>query len=104
VRLPHWPGARSLVSSGHPRPESTGAAWRRWLSEWRDYRAEAVEFKALDGQRVLVLGRMSGRGRSSDAAGETAIVNVFHIRDGTVIKLVLYSNCDRALADLGLEE
>jgi ketosteroid isomerase-like protein len=82
----------------------TGEAWRTWLTAWRDYRVEASEFRDLDGDRVMMLGRMSGRGRLSDAAVETEIVNVFHIRDGKVIRLVMYGNRDRALADLGLEE
>jgi hypothetical protein len=82
---------------------STAEAWRAWLEAWRDYRAEATEFRALDAERVLVLGRMSGRGRLSGATGETEIVNVFHVRNGKVVGLVMYSNRDRALADLGLE-
>jgi ketosteroid isomerase-like protein len=31
------------------------------------------------------------------------MVNVVHIRDGKVIRLVMYPNRDRAFADLGLE-
>jgi hypothetical protein len=83
---------------------STAEAWRTWLSAWRDYRVEASEFRDLDDDRVMVLGRMSGRGRLSDAVGVTEIVNVLHIRDGKVIRLVMYPNRDRALADLGLEQ
>jgi ketosteroid isomerase-like protein len=83
---------------------STAETWRTWLSAWRDYRVEASEFRDLEDDRVMVLGRMSGRGRLSDAVGETEIVNVLHIRDGKVIRLVMYPNRERALADLGLEE
>jgi ketosteroid isomerase-like protein len=83
---------------------ATGEAWRTWLEAWRDYRAEATEFRVLDDERVLVLGRMSGRGRLSGATGETEIVNLFHVRCGKVVGLVMYSNRDRALADLGLKE
>jgi ketosteroid isomerase-like protein len=83
---------------------TVGEAWRTWLTAWRDYRVEASEFRDLDGDRVMMLGRMSGRGRLSDAVVETEIVNVFHIRDGKVIRLVMYGNRNRALADLGLEE
>jgi ketosteroid isomerase-like protein len=32
------------------------------------------------------------------------MVNVLHIRDGKVIRLVMYPNRERALADLGPEE
>jgi ketosteroid isomerase-like protein len=40
---------------------STGDAWRTWLTTWRDYRAVASEFRVLDDERILVLGRMHGR-------------------------------------------
>jgi hypothetical protein len=83
---------------------STAEGWRGWLQAWDDYRAQADEYRVLDEERVLVLGRMSGRGKLSGATGETDIVNVFHLRDGKVIKLVMYSNRKHALADLGLEE
>ena len=53
----------------------------------------------LDDDRVLVLGRMTGRGKLSGAIGETDIVNMFHLRDGKVVKLVMYANRDRAFAE-----
>jgi ketosteroid isomerase-like protein len=83
---------------------STSEGWRGWLQSWDDYRAQAHEYRVLDQERVLVAGRMTGRGKLSGATGETDIVNVFHIRDGKVIKLVMYHNRDRALADLGLKD
>jgi hypothetical protein len=56
---------------GGPDPGSwTGVAgmaegWRGWLSAWDRYNAEADEYRELDGERVLVLGRMTGRGKTS---------------------------------------
>ncbi|HEV2924879.1 MAG TPA: nuclear transport factor 2 family protein [Solirubrobacteraceae bacterium] len=82
---------------------STEKGWRDWLSAWDDYHAEADEYRVLDDERVLVLGRMSGRGRMSGAIGETETVNLFHIREGKVTRLVLYSSRDRAFGDLGLD-
>jgi ketosteroid isomerase-like protein len=82
---------------------STAAGWRDWLSAWDDYHAEADEYRVIDDERVLVLGRMSGRGRMSGAAGDTETANLFHIRAGKVTPLVLYQDRDRALAYLGLE-
>jgi ketosteroid isomerase-like protein len=81
---------------------STGKGWREWLSAWDEYHAEADEYRALDDERVLVLGRMTGRGRISGAPGETDTANLFHIREGKVFRLVLYANRENALADLGL--
>src|SRR5438445_11333846 len=39
--------------------------WRDFVSAWDEYRAEATEFRELDAERVLVLLRVSGRGRMS---------------------------------------
>jgi ketosteroid isomerase-like protein len=81
---------------------STAKGWGEWLSAWDDYHAEASEYRVLDDERVLVLGRMTGRGRISGATGETETANLFQIRDGKVVRLVLYANRENALADLGL--
>jgi ketosteroid isomerase-like protein len=84
--------------------DSAARGWREWLSVWEGYRAHAHEYRALDNERVLVLGQMSGRGRISGASSETETVNVFHVRNGKIVRLALYRNRPRAFADLGLEE
>ena len=84
--------------------DSAARGWREWLSAWDGYRAYADEYRALDDQRVLVLGRMSGRGRMSGVDSETQTVNVFHVHDGKVVRLALYRDRRRAFADLGLAE
>ena len=97
-----------VIESG-PDPGSwkglTGMAqgWQEWLAAWDGYGAEADEYRELDRQRVLVFGRMRGRGKTSGANVETEFANLFDIRDGKVTRLVLYSSRDRALADLGLQ-
>jgi ketosteroid isomerase-like protein len=64
-------------------------------------------YRELDDDRVLVLYHAIGRGKGSgldigQITRESA--NVFHIRDGKVVKLVNYfGDRDHALADLGLE-
>jgi ketosteroid isomerase-like protein len=77
------------------------------LKAWEDFRFTAVEYRELADERVLVLGHARGRGKKSglelsQIRGERA--HVFHVRDGKVTRLVLYTDSDRALADLGLEE
>jgi hypothetical protein len=69
------------------------------LSAWEGMRAEGEDYRELDGERVLVLTRIFGRGigqlRSQGA-------NLFHVYDEKVTRLVVYWDRERALADLGL--
>jgi ketosteroid isomerase-like protein len=79
--------------------------WRDWLSAWEDLNVEAQEYRELDDERVLVLSPYSGRGKTSGLdLGQvgTKAAHVFHIRDGKVVKLVIYFDREHALADLGL--
>ncbi len=82
-------------------------SWLEWLSAWEDYRIQAEEYRELDEERVLVLNRYGGRGKTSgleigDAGGMKA-ATLFHVRDGKVTTLVGYNSRENALADLGLE-
>ena len=94
-----------------PDPDSwTGAArseeaWRDYLSAWQDYRFSVDEYRELDDERVLVLVRRSGRGKTSGLEldqMQTEGAHLFHLREGKVTRLVAYMYRDRALADLGL--
>jgi ketosteroid isomerase-like protein len=81
------------------------AAFCEVLSAYRHYRVTAEAFRELDDERVLVLHRYSGVGKTSGLQiGEIASkgADVFHLRDGRVTRLVLYWECHRALADLGI--
>jgi ketosteroid isomerase-like protein len=82
-------------------------AARGIFDAWEDYRVEAEQYRELDGDRVLVLTHMSGRGKASGleleqmrAAGAT----VFDVRNGKVTRHVYYWDRERAFADLGLDE
>jgi ketosteroid isomerase-like protein len=82
-------------------------AWRDFLAAWEDFHAEPEEYRELDAERVIVLTRQSGRGRTSGleiGPTETKVASLFHVRGGKIVKLVRYWNRDRALADLGLEK
>jgi ketosteroid isomerase-like protein len=102
-----------FVITGGPAPgHSMGVAsaadlWRNFLNAWEGYRSEAIEYRELDDERVLVLVRRSGRGKRSGVALEQIASEgavLYHVRDGKVTKEVVYFDRDRALADLGLEE
>lgn len=81
------------------------AEWGEFLNAWEDVHTEAEEYRELDGERVLVLVRTSGRGKTSGLElGEmwTESAILFHLRDGEVTRLVLYWERKRAVVDLGL--
>ena len=91
-----WKGVPAMAS-----------AFRDWLSAWTDWTAEAEEYRELDGERVLVVGTSSGRGKSSGlGVGHMYAhgANLFHVRKGKVTRCLIYLDRDRALVDLGLEE
>ena len=100
------------VAGYYGRESRTGlagmaAGFRDVLVAWEDYRAEAKEYRELDDERVLVLSRTTGRGKTSGLElGELQVegATLSHVHDGKVTRLVLYPDGDRALADLGLEE
>jgi ketosteroid isomerase-like protein len=81
--------------------------WRAFLSNWEGYRLEVEEFRELDAERILVLIRLFGRGKTSGLElGQMGAkgANLLHVRDGKVTRLALYFNRERGLADLGLAE
>ena len=79
--------------------------WREFLNAWEEWREEAEGYRELDGERVFVLVRMSGRGKASGVEAGQMRANaakVFHVRGGKVTRFVTYWDRERALADLGL--
>ena len=75
------------------------------LSAWEDFHFVAEEYRELDNERILVLDRNSGRGKTSGLEiGQTRAegAQLFHVRGGKVIRLLSYWDRERALADLGL--
>jgi len=62
----------------------------------------------LDEERVLVLNRYGGRGKTSrlelGEAGGMKVATLFYVGGNKVTRLVGYNNREQALADLGLAE
>jgi ketosteroid isomerase-like protein len=91
-----WTGATAMA-----------AALREFMSAWAELRNYPETYRELDDERVLVLVKLSGRGKASGAElhqMHAKAAGLFHIRDGKVTRYVQYLERDRALADLGLEE
>jgi ketosteroid isomerase-like protein len=89
-----WTGVAGMREASHA-----------WVSAWEDWRASAEEVRELDEERVLVLFRLSGRGKSSGLdVGQVGAkgAGVLHVRDGKVTKLICWWDRRRGFADLGL--
>jgi ketosteroid isomerase-like protein len=74
---------------------------------WNDHYTVAEEFRELDSERVLVLAHGSGCGKASGVELEAAqwqLAALYQVRDGRVIRHVVYLDREDVFADLGLEE
>ena len=88
-------------------PAEMARHFRTWLSAWEEFRLEADEYRELDSERVLVLDRVSGRGKASGldlGRMQARGAWLFHVRDGRVTRMVRYLDRGRALEAVGLSE
>jgi ketosteroid isomerase-like protein len=80
-------------------------ATREAISVWENFRIEVDEDRELDDERVLVLYRFGGRGKTSGldlGQMQAKGAYVFHVHGGKVARFVIYWDRERALTDLGL--
>ena len=108
----HWADPEiEFVIEGGPAPgrwrgrARIADGWRDFLGAWKEVREEPEQYIELDGERALVLTRLSGRGRSSGIELSSLGVRsagMFHITGGKVTRLVFYFDAAQALADVGL--
>jgi ketosteroid isomerase-like protein len=70
---------------------------------WEKLRVLGDEFRDL-GDRVLVLGRVKGRGRGSGVEVEAPLAIIFDFRDGKMSRSKAYLDHDEALRAAGLAE
>jgi ketosteroid isomerase-like protein len=84
---------------------AAGEGFGSWMTAWEGFRVEAGEYREVGETGVLVLTEVIARGkRSGLEVGRNRGAMLFDLRGGQVVKLVVYWDRDRALADLGLEE
>jgi ketosteroid isomerase-like protein len=75
-------------------PDGMADGMRDFLNPWGDFRVEADEFRELDDERVLVLVRYGGRGKTTRLQVWSKAAHVHHVGGGKVTKLVLNSTAD----------
>jgi ketosteroid isomerase-like protein len=90
------------VTGGYTGPAAIADGWRAMLELLDDAHPEAQEYRDVDDERVLVLGCLRGREKSSGEEVEQLRANLFRIREGKVVRLIFYWDRRRAFDDLGL--
>jgi uncharacterized protein len=66
---------------------------------WEELHLEPEEIRDL-GDRILVVGRWSSRGKESGAAVESPAAWIFAVRDGRIVFTRAYRDAEDALSDL----
>ena len=98
VWLPAWAQASETVGL-----DGMARAMKDWIQSWEQVTSAAE--RVIDaGDQVVVIAEWRGRGRSSGVFSTLRYGTVWTLRDGKVIRIVVYNDRDRALADLGLKD
>jgi ketosteroid isomerase-like protein len=81
-------------------------AWREYFvrmdETWDDWRVEDVRFFEADDDRLAVIFRLTGRGKSSGAAVEREVGASYTFRDGKLWRMHSYGEPQEALEAVGL--
>jgi ketosteroid isomerase-like protein len=93
-------GPEPSIRTGH----ASAPGIESFINLWETLRFEAEEYRELDDGSVLVISRMRGRGKGSGVEVDQPRAGLFRVSNGKIIRLVLYWDRNRALADLGLAE
>jgi ketosteroid isomerase-like protein len=81
-----------------------GRRWGEWLRAWADVAVSPETFHD-GGDRVVGVHSFRGQGkRSGIPVRDFSVACVFTLRDGRVVRLILYSNENDALEAAGLRE
>jgi ketosteroid isomerase-like protein len=96
---------RSIAEYGETHGVAAMAKrWRGWLTAFEHFSSHAEEYLEA-GDRVLVMTRFRGAGRGSDAPiGDFPGACLFTLREGKVVRLVLFTDRREALEAAGLSE
>jgi len=73
-----------------------------WLEPWEEYHLD-YDLRPVAPERVLVMCRMRGRGKQSQAEVEMSFAQVWDLRGGKPVKMVLYLDTAKALAAAGAQ-
>jgi ketosteroid isomerase-like protein len=83
--------------------EAFGRFFERWFGTWDDLQFTPERFFE-DGDRVLVLFRLQGRGKGSGVPVVIQAADIWTVRDGKIASLEGFPDRAEALEELGLSD
>lgn len=102
--LEWWPAMRTAYEGGCYRGrEGIQQFWADTAETWEELQVGPEEFRDL-GDRVLVLGRLQGRGRGSGAPVDAPMANILDFRGGRIWRSRVYLDRAEALRAAGVSE
>jgi SnoaL-like domain len=84
--------------------DGVAQAMREWSGTWENWQVEIEQIIDLGDDRVLLLWREEGEGKSSGVKIGHEGGTLFTIRDALIVKAVIHLGRDRALEAAGLSE
>jgi ketosteroid isomerase-like protein len=69
---------------------------------WEEFRIEPEELFVLDEERVLVLARLTARGKESGAPVEAGVAHLWTLRDGRAVGMKVFLDRVDALKEAGI--
>jgi ketosteroid isomerase-like protein len=96
------------VVPGHPEgavrrgPEGVTQFFREWLEAWEDVHVE-WELHGVDEERVLAVTVQRARGRGSGVPIELRFAQLWTIRDGLAVRMVLFPDVQKGFEAAGVE-
>lgn len=91
------PGMRVLNEPGGVRRYLEG-----FHELWAEFRIEPEELFVLDEERVLVIARLTARGRESGAPVEAGVAHLWTLRNGKAVRMRVFLDRVDALKEAGL--
>src|SRR5690349_18608682 len=77
--------------------------YARWFGAWEELHFQHERIEDLD-DRVLLMMRLTGRGRTTGAHVSVLAADIHTFRDGKIVRMVGYPDAREALKALGLDE
>lgn len=99
-----FPGlVRALGSGGYQGRDGVERFYADTRENWEEMRTVAEEFRDL-GDRVLVLGRLEGRGKGSGAVVRAPLTGIYDFRGDRICRIRVYLDREEGLRAAGLTE